>query len=168
MTTFPTHARRPAALLVLTGLLAIVGCADDGLDKRYPVSGTVTYLGKPLEKGSITFTPTNPDGRGAVGEIKNGSYVLTTQTDGDGAFPGSYSVTIQDLNVDFSKAEADTKKAAEKANVAPTAMLDQVAVASAVNSAKSNIPAKYGQIDSSGLKAEVKSESNKFDFDLKD
>src|SRR5690242_799074 len=95
MITLPTHAQSRGTLLAFAGILALVGCSDDGLGKRFPVSGTITYLGKPLEKGSITFTPTNPEGRGAVGEIKNGSYVLTTQTAGDGAFPGSYSVTIQ-------------------------------------------------------------------------
>ena len=48
--------RRFLAMLALPALLVMASCGtDDGLGKRYPVSGTVTYNGKPLEKGEISF-----------------------------------------------------------------------------------------------------------------
>lgn len=169
MTSISTRARSLATTLALAGLLGILGCSDDGLDKRYPVSGTVTYNGKPLESGSINFVPEAVGGRGAVGEIKNGAYTLTTQTPGDGAFPGKYSVTVVALAIDTSQAEAETKKLAAKSKVEYDGpMLDQAALGKALKNAKSNVPAKYGQIDTSGFKAEVKTESNKFNFELKD
>ena len=60
----------------------MLGCGDDsGLDKRYPVYGTVTYNGKAVEKGQISFIPTDPGkGRAANGIIENGNYTLTTAT----------------------------------------------------------------------------------------
>ena len=67
---------------------------DDGLGKRYPVSGTVTYNGKPLEKGKISFVPEDPKNVGASGAIENGSYTLSTGGQDDGARAGKYKVTI--------------------------------------------------------------------------
>ena len=43
---FPTLLAVPALVV-----MASCGAGDDGLGKRYPVSGTVTYNGKPLDKG---------------------------------------------------------------------------------------------------------------------
>ena len=163
-------SRLLACLAVASTTLAFLGCGDDGLDKRYPVSGTVTYKGAPLEKGTVTFLPDDAaKGRGAVGEIKNGSFSMTTQSPGDGAFPGTYSVTITDQVVDMASADAATKKKAEKAKVAnPSAMPDQAAVAKAYSTAKNLVPAKYAQIATSGLKAEIKASSNTLKYELVD
>ncbi len=163
-----TFSARLATALAFTGLLVAVGCSDDGLGKRYSVSGTVTYKGQPLPKGSINFTSEKADGRGATGEIKNGSYTLTTQNPGDGAFEGGYLVTITDLVVDFAAADEESKKQAEKAHVAAPVMPDQAAVAKAVSNAKNSVPPKYSTSATSGLKATVKAESNKIDFTLED
>ena len=44
------------------GLVTVLGCGDDtGLAQRYPVSGTVTYNGDPVEKGRIDFIPTQAE-----------------------------------------------------------------------------------------------------------
>lgn len=58
---------------------------------RAAVSGTVTLDGKPLETGSILFTP---EGLGptAGGEIENGRYDLSREL---GPSPGPYRVQIQ-------------------------------------------------------------------------
>jgi hypothetical protein len=71
-------------------LLIALGCGDDGLGKRYPVSGKVTYKGEPVASGSISFYATNDASgtRGASGVITDGAYSLSTQGDSDGAFPG--------------------------------------------------------------------------------
>ena len=79
----------PSALLRALAIAA--GCGeDDGIGTRYPVTGNVTYNGKPVESGMITFTPDNPDaGRVATGNIRDGYYSLTTLAPDDGALPGS-------------------------------------------------------------------------------
>jgi hypothetical protein len=155
------------ALILLASSIALVGCSDDGLAKRYPVSGTVTYKGQPLAKGEITLMPTDPAGRGGVGVITDGAYQITTQTPNDGAFPGDYNVLVTALDIDKSAADAATKKSAEKAKV-EASQPDQAAMAKALATAKSSIPTKYGQVASSGLKAKVEQKSNTFNFDLVD
>ena len=86
--------RRIGLRTTFLALLAAVGssgCGDDtGLAKRYAVSGKVNYKGQPVEKGTISFIPENPEGRPAAGQIENGRYALTTLTPGDGAIPGKY------------------------------------------------------------------------------
>ena len=55
-------SRRFQAILAVPVLLIIASCGtDDGLGKRYPVSGTVTYNGNPLEKGDISFVFGRPE-----------------------------------------------------------------------------------------------------------
>ncbi|MEJ7637546.1 MAG: hypothetical protein WKF75_06030, partial [Singulisphaera sp.] len=95
-----------AAGLMTAGVLAVSGCSDDGLPTRYPVSGTVTYKGKPLNGGQISFIPESADGRAASGDIKEGAYSLTTQSKDDGALPGKYHVTLIAMEVDLTKAIA--------------------------------------------------------------
>ena len=145
------------------GLSLLSGCGDDsGLGKRYAVSGTVTYLGNPVAKGQITFTPVKVDDsiRPANGFIEGGSYTLTTSAPSDGAMPGEYKVTITSKEVDDSKIKATI---AEKGGGAR-----QQDVAKATGNAKNLVPAKYQLADTSGLTATVKEQSNKIDFDLKD
>ncbi len=143
-------------------LLGAIGCGDGtGLATRYPVKGTVTYNGKPVEKGSIEFVPeNNAAGQAATGEIKDGSYYLTTAIDGDGALPGKYKVQISSKEVDLSKAEANIKDKGGS--------LHQEDVAAANRNAKNLIPSKYSLAETSGLSFEVKEQSNTADFDLKD
>jgi hypothetical protein len=158
-------ARTPLALLSALSLVILASCGDDGLGKRYPVYGTVTYKGAPVEKGTISFNPEDPaKGRAASGQIEQGSYTLTTLTDGDGAFAGKYKVTVTSKNVDLSGAEAAVKA---KGMMNPIA-LPQEFVAKANREAKSNVPAKYSLPSTTTLSAEVKEESNKLDFDLTD
>ena len=76
-----------AASLVLTG----VGC------RRRPVqvSGVVLLDNKPLKDAMLTFNPVDKDGRAATALSRNdGSFDVTTYTEGDGAFPGDYKITV--------------------------------------------------------------------------
>jgi hypothetical protein len=77
--------------LVLLLATATVGCGlQDGL---LPVTGEVTYHGKPLEYGTISFV--SPHSRLASGEIKAGKiFGVTTKKQNDGLAPGFYQVTI--------------------------------------------------------------------------
>lgn len=150
-----------ATLTLSAGLVLLAGCADStGLAKRYPVSGKVTYKGAPLAHGNINFIPTdNPDAsRAATAPIENGKYTLTTATLDDGAFPGTYSVTITSTETDYSEVRKNQKGGSGH----------QDDVLKATRNAKSMIPAKYGFPEKSGLKAEVQPRSNTFDFALAD
>lgn len=150
------------------GLLMVVGCGEDDLGKRYPVRGTVKYKGEPLATGTITFGAEKGE-RGSSGPIKNGEYVLTAVTEGDGAFPGSYTVTIESLDIDLAKVEAGARELAKKHNIPYNeSMIDAQQLKKAREEAKSNIPKKYSKADTSGLKAKVKAESNNIPFDLTD
>jgi len=152
----------PGAITALSAaILLLAGCGDStGLAKRYPVSGKVTYNGAPLAKGNINFIPTGTteSDRAATAPIEDGQYTLTTATENDGAFPGTYAVTITSTEVDLAEVKANMKGGSGR----------QDDVLRATRNAKSLIPTKYGLPDQSGLKAEVKSGSNRCDFELKD
>ncbi len=149
-------------VMAATGLLLIAGCGDDsGLGTRYPVSGTVTYKDKPVEKGQISFIPNDPRTQHAAnGYIENGRYTLTTAKAGDGALPGKYKVTITSQDVDNTAViETVVKKGGGGR---------QGDIAKAASQAKNLIPAKYKLTDTSGLEVTVEAKSNTLDFPLKD
>jgi hypothetical protein len=50
----------------------VAGCSSDPPSAE--VSGTITYGGKPLETGHISFFPRDKAGQTSVGEIVNGAY----------------------------------------------------------------------------------------------
>src|SRR3954469_17239316 len=102
MKTFSNVRTSLFTAFAFVGLLALAGCGDDDLGKRYPVSGTVTYKGQPAAKWSITFV-SEKGTRGASGEIKDGAYTLTVVNAGDGAFPGNYSVVIEAREIDMTR-----------------------------------------------------------------
>jgi hypothetical protein len=63
------------------------------------VHGTVTFDGKPVDKGRVTFTPVSGDGisggTSAMSPIESdGTYNLTTFDTGDGAIVGQHIVTV--------------------------------------------------------------------------
>jgi hypothetical protein len=144
------------------GLLAVFGCGDDGLGRRYRVSGTVTYKGQPVPKGSISFYPSGggTETRGAAGVITDGKYTMSTQGENDGVFPGDYLVAITARDVDMSTAQEHVAKHGGSAR--------QDDVSKAYATAKSLIPKKYEVPEQSKLTAKVEAKSNTFDFPLTD
>ena len=65
------------ATFLAPALMIVWGCSnDDGLAKRYPVSGTVSYNGQPLAKGRINFVSKDTTARSASGAIENGSFFV--------------------------------------------------------------------------------------------
>ena len=71
---------------------ALSGCGGSGEMPTVPAAGTVTYQGKPIEKGGIQFQPEK--GRPASGIIEGGKFTLTTYKDGDGAVAGKHLVGV--------------------------------------------------------------------------
>jgi hypothetical protein len=155
---FLPDPRPTRAILAALGLLAILGCGDDGLAKRYAVSGRVTFKGTPVSSGTITFVPEDSKaGRTATAVITDGSYKLTTLTPGDGAFPGKYQVSVV-------ARDADTSEVAK----APNSLRRIKQIAAANLKARSILPEKYATPSTSGLTREVLAQSNQIDFELTD
>ena len=139
--------RSPASLtLSAIAIATLIPLACSNGKGFVPVSGKITYQGKPVEQGTVTFISTTPGGRNATGMIGSGGY-YTLQTDEpkDGALPGPYNVTI------FARDEVILDYIPKKP-VPP----------------KYLVPAKYEKPDTSGLTATVTGGSNSIDFDLAD
>lgn len=95
--------RRVNQWFCLFPLFAVLGCGPSApqLPDLVPVSGTVTYDGKPLDNASVTFSPMDGGkaGYGASGFTDaSGKYTVETAA-GDGktkpgAVPGKYGVKI--------------------------------------------------------------------------
>jgi hypothetical protein len=173
MLSLSALARRSFTFLALAGVVGMTSCGtDDGLGKRFPVSGTVTYNGNPLEKGSISFVPDDPKGIGATGAIENGSYTMSIGGNNDGARAGKYKVTITAREDVSAKAKADFEKArAGRKTVSGTEDLGVIPRQFQVKAeaqAKSLIPAGYGDVRTTTLTAEVKEQSNTIPFELSD
>jgi hypothetical protein len=160
-------ARRSFTLIAAFGAVIMTSCStDDGMGKRFPVSGTVTYNGKPLENGKISFVSEDPKGIGASGSIENGSYSLSTGGGNDGARAGKYKVTITAKEDSLAQAKADFAKEI-KGGLDPGYLPGRY-VARAEAKAKSLIPTGYGDVSTTTLRAEVKEGSNTIPFTLSD
>jgi hypothetical protein len=77
---------------LVCSVLALVGCSE-GRMRTAEVNGTVTYKGKPVPQGTVTFIP-DAGGPSATGEIKDGAFSMTTYVRGDGAVLGKHKVVI--------------------------------------------------------------------------
>jgi hypothetical protein len=79
-------------LLAPLSLVVVLGCGDNG--GNYEISGTVTWDGKPIPKGFITFIPDKDKGNSGPGggaEIVDGKYRTAK---GKGIIGGPYIVKI--------------------------------------------------------------------------
>ncbi len=81
--------KRQLFVIIFLAALAIVGCSRSG--DRLAASGTVTLDGKPLESGSINFSPVDSSTNGSGGMVKNGEFEIAADS---GLPAGKYSVTI--------------------------------------------------------------------------
>ena len=76
------------------GFLSIAGCSGDDGPRRYDLSGTVTFDGKPIPMGSIIFQPDSSAGNSGpqgAAEIRNGKY---DTSDRKGIIGGPHIVRI--------------------------------------------------------------------------
>jgi hypothetical protein len=129
---------------VLVGVLLVIGCDSGGL-KTAVVRGKVTYQGKAVTSGTVTFVP-DAGGPPATGEIQpDGTFTLTTYKTGDGAVLGKHKVFVVAMEDTSGKLPEE-----RKALPAPT------------------IPNKYTSLATSPLTAEVGDKDNTVQFDLQD
>ena len=115
------------------------------------------------------MSPLRRAGR-ASGTIENGSYTLTTQNSGDGAFPGTYKVTVDTRVVDEAAMKAAAKKFAEKMGFKGEVTQIPENIRAQFNSqAKSTTPEKYtSTANKSDITVTVEAKSNTHNIELKD
>jgi len=90
---------KKALVLPVCLLGALWGCNKGPTVATFPVTGTVTYEGKPVEGASVMFMSKNPDGPKATGDTDaEGKFSLTTYLGPKqilkGAVPDEYKVAI--------------------------------------------------------------------------
>ncbi len=122
-------------------VLLVAGCGDNG--GRVPVTGLVTFDGKPLEDGNIVFS--GEQGAAGVGKIVNGSFTMSETGEETGVLPGSYSVLISSWFEELGAVQPN----------------------GSFSPGKPRIPLYYRDPKKSGLTVEVKQgEKNYFTFEL--
>lgn len=144
-------------VLSIFTVLAVSGCGgDSSLPKTAKVRGTVSYKGKPLSGGQISFIPeagseAAQSGQPASSQIgTDGSFTLTTFNTGDGALIGAHKVIV-------SKRGSDTSRNQPK----PDGTIDYTVP-------KAEIPEKYEKVEKTPLKFTVEDKTNEFKIDLVD
>src|SRR5262245_23236402 len=88
-----------AVLLVMGLLLTSVGCGD----VKVRVRGTVTFAGKPVDRGVISFDPADGKGSNTGGEIVDGQFDLSGAA---AATPGKKIVRIRAFRPSGRKIES--------------------------------------------------------------
>jgi hypothetical protein len=101
---------RLLALPVAIALALSLGCRGDNGLTLARVRGKVTYMGEPVKKGTVFFMPDDSKGTigpPAVGSItSDGSYVMSTESSGDGVIVGSHKIGI--TGVDETPVDSST------------------------------------------------------------
>jgi hypothetical protein len=144
--------RRLHPSLAFALLLFVAGACGkkSDLPATGPVEGKVTLNGQPLKSGTVVFVP-DAGGKSAQGNIdSDGTFVLGTFTETDGAILGTHKVMITAME------EAGGSGLPEDNRTDPNVGL------------KSLIPAHYGNLEKSGLTATVKEGDNEINFELTD
>jgi hypothetical protein len=156
--------RRIATLAPLLGLL-LAGCNSSNRPATYPVSGTVTMNGQPLEGATVVFVPTE----GAVGQQAAtgitdaaGKYKLSTYVTDDGANAGEYRIKVS---------KYDGKKPTKEEQERYISYEEEQKIQFAGDErptppAKNLLPPKFGDDSTSGLTYTVTKGSNTFDIKL--
>jgi len=155
----------------LLGSILLAGCSGDDLEPVYPVTGTITMKGKPVEGAIVAFTPTE-GGTAASGTTDAaGVYKLTTRSAGDGAVAGKYNISVAkyDQRIEDKKPKAAAGELADPYDVTneyPTGYDEMQASEIAASLSRNLLPPRFANPASSKLTAEVTAGNNQFDFKL--
>lgn len=126
-------------------VVAVSGCGGGlntgDIEAVVPVSGTLTYQGKPLENYQVIFMPS--DGRRVATGVADaqGKFTMGTNEAGDGAPPGPCKVAIQ-------FAPPDTSVPGNEMIIDDPSKLPKPKV---------RIPPKYADPETSGLSQDIPS-----------
>ena len=165
-----SFGRSTRGCLVCLCLLVLSGCSGEKLEPVYPVSGTITQKGKPVEGAIVAFTPSiDGSGQPASGiSDATGVYKLTTRNSGDGAAVGNYRISVAkyDQKLEPKKTEGAEELADpyDITNEYPTGYNEMQALEIAASLSKNLLPKKYSDPTTSKLEAEVTKSPNSFDF----
>lgn len=88
---------RGMAIAVMAGGCLLAGCGGAETEGRvpvYPVSGTLTMFGKPLDGATVAFAPQEGQPTAVGRTDKDGKFKLTTYDYQDGAAAGRFSAVI--------------------------------------------------------------------------
>jgi hypothetical protein len=163
--------------IMAMALQVSAGCGGSGRPVLYKVTGKVTINGTPLAGADVVFDPVDPTSgaRGAVGRTRDdGSFVVGTFSNDDGATAGEFKVTVNKVRL---KPGIDTKSLMatpprEGADPSPGAdAYARMMIGTKPESATepdAEVPEKYGSKATTDLRAVVAKDSpNQFNFDLK-
>jgi hypothetical protein len=101
-------------------LLATI-CTVSGCSQETSISGTVTFNGEPIERGSIRFVSTEKQGPTFGAVIRNGKYTV------EKAVPGPKVATIQAMNEKaVPTSSAELEQMAEQAEATGKAVSDTI------------------------------------------
>lgn len=157
--------RSPFMIVFVFSVAWLSGCgsgAPAGPDPVFPVSGKVTYQGKPLVGAFVFFSAQSKDRTASGRTDAEGVYKLSTFGANDGAVQGSQIVFLSDGESDAGSGGPDV----------PVESQDYVPPGYEKGKAKptsgSAIPRKYSDPKTSGLTATVKADGqpNVINFDL--
>jgi hypothetical protein len=139
-------------------LTSILGCGGSNQLARAPVTGQVTLDGEPVSEATILFRP--EVGRAGTGRVENGVIVeASTYGINDGIVLGTHKVAIQPIPDDPPPAPSRIE---EENNIATPSPVQNPRPARA----KSQIPAKYQDVDRSGLTVEIEEDDNELTLEL--
>ena len=134
-----------------------VGCGPDRLETA-PVRGHVAFDGNPLTSGRIMFWP-DDGGLPAGGQIEpDGSYLLRTYEEGDGAVLGAHRVTISAVNIVSSTLHPQSFEEELKPGGNPAL--------SGSETVERIVPGRFERRETTQLTAEVQRGANTIDFSL--
>lgn len=155
--------RASLGLVPFIVIVCVDGCSqgDAGLE-TVPVSGQVLYRGKPVSGAKVIFTSGDdvPSAFGVTGD--DGRFELTTKKPGDGAIPGTCSVTVsKDMQVGAAPPLNESMEDALKRTEREKGKTREKFV--------SPIPERYANPATSGLQFTVeKGKTNDFEIKLRD
>lgn len=149
--------------------VCIVGCGSGSkFPKTYPVTGKVTVNGKAIEGAMVTFR-LEEGKENAIGTTDSkGEFTLSMFQPGDGAVPGQYRIAVTKLPPGATSTVTTPPAGQIASGDLPTDYAPPADTSkSGSNTPKSEIPAKYGNEQTSGLRATVVEGPNNIPLDLK-
>jgi hypothetical protein len=173
---------RSCALLLTAILPILAGCTGNGLNLA-TVHGKVTYKGEPVKNGTVFFMPDDSKGNngpGALGPItSDGTYIMSTESSGDGAVVGSYKVGINGFSSEPVSEEAAPEpesdplgymkakaKSAAEATTGRPKKEDDLFTDRAGRKWRYIVPKKFSDPRESGIITRVESGSNTMNFEI--